>query len=148
MRLWKRRRPTLDDLVFGRLTRDRDCWLAEPPVVGADRPLVSVVAGEEGPSDAQRSAYQQFQKQLVGLREEISEALYQLYTPYLGVADWQGPRPDSASHLRAMLEFSSVRFLEEGAPELLFAFKGDIWPDAMFIVEIRDGGVRGISLDD
>ena len=64
------------------------------------------------------------------------------------VPDWEGPRPESAMALREMLELSNVTYLRDGTSELLFAFKGDVWPDAMFIVEIRGGKVRGLSLDD
>lgn len=134
--------------MFGRLARDRDDWVVEISGLRSSLPRVSVLAGEEGPSDVQRSAYRQLPAQLVDLADELSAALYQLYAPYSDVPSWEGPRPESASHLREMLELSSVRFLEEGTPELLFAFKGDVWPDAMFIVEIRDGKVRGVSLDD
>jgi hypothetical protein len=39
-------------------------------------------------------------------------------------------------------------FGEECEAELLYAFEDDLWPDAMFTVEIRNGEVRKISLDD
>ena len=148
MGLWKRRSATRDDPVFGRLSRDRGGWLVVSSTLGPNLPVVSIDADEKGPSDLQRSAYQQLQSQLVVLAEQLSQALYELYAPYLDVPNWEGPRTDSASHLRAMLELSSVRILQEGVSELLFAFKGDVWPDAMFVIEIRDEKVRGVSLDD
>jgi hypothetical protein len=146
MGLWKRRGVNREDAVFGRLVRDSHGWTVETPE--ENLPLISLVAGDDGPTDAQRSAHQRLQSQLNDLAGDLAAALYELYAPYLDIPHWEGPRPDSATALRDMLELSSVRYLKDGIPELLFAFKGDLWPDAMFTVEIRDGKVRGVALDD
>jgi hypothetical protein len=142
--LWKRRAVTREDPVFGRIVRGRDDWT----VAASARPLISCAADDGGPTDAQRCAHQRLETQLRDFAGDLSNALYELYAPYLALPDWDGPRPDSASALRELLELSSVRYLRDGTPELLFAIKGDVWPDAMLIVEIRGGKVRGVSLDD
>ena len=148
MRLWKHRAVTRDDAVFGRIVRDRHGWSVEASDSEQHPYLISVAAGDEGPTEAQRLAHQRLQSQLRDFTDDLTAALYELYTPYLDVPDWEGPRPGSATALREMLELSSVRYLEDATPALLFAFKGDVWPDAMFSIEIRDGRVRGVALDD
>jgi hypothetical protein len=46
-----------------------------------------------------------------------------------------------------MLELSNIRFSRQEV-ELIFAFRGDRWPDAMFPLAVDDSGVRALSLDD
>ena len=148
MRLWKRPAVSRNDAVFGRIVRGKHGWTLEVSDSEGGSPSVSLIAGDDGPSDAQRLAHQQLQSQLGVFAGDLTAALYELYSPYLAVPDWDGPRPGSATDLREMLELSSVTYLEDATLELLYAFKGDVWPDAMFTVEIRDGRVRGVALDD
>ena len=148
MGLWKRRPVVRDDAVFGRIVRDEHGWTVEASDREEHFPLISVAAGDDGPTNAQRSAHQQLQSQLNEFADDLTAALYNLYAPYLDTSDWEGPRPDTPKALREMLELSSVRYSEDAVPEFLFAFKGDVWPDAMFTVEIRNGRVRGVALDD
>src|SRR4029453_7956269 len=148
MGLWRRRAKAREDAIFGRIVRDRHGWTVEASGSDKNHPVISLIGGDDGPTDAQRLAHQQLPRQLNEFAEDLTSALYELYAPYLDLSDWEGPRPDSAKALREMVELSSITYLEDGVPELLFAFKGDLWPDATFVVEIRGGKVRGVALDD
>ena len=121
MAFWKRRAVTLEDSVFGRIVLGKYGWEVEDS---------------------------ELQSNLIVFADDLTAALYNLYEPYLRIPDWEGPRPESARALRDMLYLSCVTYLEDATPEFLFAFKGDLWPDAMFIVEIRDGKVRAVARDD
>jgi hypothetical protein len=148
MNLWKRRPETVDDPVFGRLTRGKHNWSVESSESNATRPSIYLAGGDTVPTEAQRTAHRQLETLLAGHALEVSKALYDLYAPYLELPDWEGPRPDSAAALRTMLQLDSVTYAPDGAVELLYGFVGDAWPDAMFTVEIRNGSVRGVCLDD
>src|SRR5262245_45806175 len=101
---WKRRTAVnRDDAVFGSIVRDRYGWKVNAEHV----PLISVVAGDDGPTDAQRVAHQELQSQLRSFASDLTAALYEMYSPYLELRAWEGPRPRSAEDLRNMLELSS-----------------------------------------
>jgi hypothetical protein len=58
----------------------------------------------------------------------------------------RSPRARERLTLAARVE---VLHVQPGRPlELMFAFRDDIWPDAMFNVAVEGWDVRGLSLDD
>lgn len=64
------------------------------------------------------------------------------------MSGWEGPSPRTADELWRMLRLESLRIHPGGPLELTFVFRDEVWPDAMFIVAVEGGVVRGLSLDD
>jgi hypothetical protein len=74
--------------------------------------------------------------------------LFKLLEPGLRRPEWEGPNPGSADGLWSMLRLEAVSVVPEKPLELLFAFRGDVWPDAMFRIAVDGTHVEGLSLDD
>src|SRR5262245_59083125 len=140
---------TLQDPILGTIRYDGTDWKATDAIAReSDSVLVAMESGEEGPNDSHRSAFQRLAGELALHHEAISAALFDLYRPYQEFDAWQGPRAQSPEILRTMLELSNVRIDVGGVIELIFGFRGDRWPDAMFVLELDARGVRAVSLDD
>ena len=150
MSLFESRKKKLVDPVFGRLTYARKQWEGEISMKGASLPVtVWIDADPEGPNQDHREAFNKLATLLERGSAEIARALYTLYAPWLSVADFEVPRPDSPEELRAMLELDAIAISSSKPAQLLFGFAGEVWPDASFQIEIAgDGSVRPVSLDD
>jgi hypothetical protein len=47
-----------------------------------------------------------------------------------------------------MLQLEGATVTHSGAVDLLYAFQGEFWPDAMFNVQVDGMSVTALSLDD
>ena len=61
---------------------------------------------------------------------------------------WEESWPTTEEELWRMLELNCVTIGPSSAIELLYAFAGEVWPDAMFTVEVIREQVRPLALDD
>lgn len=149
---WFRRESprTVDDPVFGTLTlRRRSDWEGEvaSPTPG-ETLAVSISRPSEPPTTADREVFAEFVADYSRLVPALSSELFKLLDPSARTPGWDGPSPRTADELWRMLRLESLH-IQPGRPlELLFAFRGDVWPDAMFTVAVAGTDVRGLSLDD
>lgn len=151
MRWFGRKAPrTVDDPVFGRLTlRQHSGWYGEvsSPISG-ERLVVSISSLDEPPGAQDRQAFSEFVARFPQLVPALSSELFELLEPSTRIPGWEGPTPETAEELWKMVRLESLH-ISTGRPlELLFAFRGEVWPDAMFTVTVDAANVRGVSLDD
>ena len=149
MNFFKSRKKTITDPLFGSMTYGSKDWQAEVDIEGeTDRVAIWIDAAEEGPGTEHRQAFRNLITLLPLASEAIEGALYELYTPYLSFTDWEVPRPRSPEHLRKMLRLDAIAISSSKPPKLFYGFCGDVWPDASFYLEVDEGEIRPISLDD
>ena len=149
---WFRREPprTVADPVFGALTlRRRSDWEGDVAAPTPGETLsVSIARPDEPPTADDRQLFTEFVASYPRLVPTLSSELFRLLDSAVRVPGWEGPSPRTADELWQMLRLESLR-IQPGRPlELLFAFRGDVWPDAMFTVAVQGMDVRGVSLDD
>jgi hypothetical protein len=141
--------PAKVDPVFGRLTQSKLAWQGEvPSPTGQSNVLLSVERGAEGPTAEDRAAYSAFVDNYPALRSELRDGLFELWRPGIGDALWEEQWPTTAEALWAMIELSSLCIQPGGKLELLYAFGGDVWPDAMFTLRVEGKQVIPVALDD
>ncbi len=149
---WFRREAprTVDDSVFGALTFSRrSAWEGEvaSPTPG-EKLSVSISRIEEPPTAEDQRVFTEFVARFSRLVPALSSELFKLLEPSLRIRGWDGPSPRTAEELWHMVRLEWL-FISPGQPlELLFAFRDDVWPDAMFNVAVDGTNVRGLSLDD
>jgi hypothetical protein len=137
------------DPVFGRLTQTKLAWQGEvPSPTGQSNVLLSVERGAEGPTAEDRAAYSAFVENYPALTSKLRAGLFELWRPGLASGLWEEQWPTTAETLWAMLELSSLCIPPGGKLELLYAFGGDVWPDAMFILCVEGKQVVPVALDD
>jgi hypothetical protein len=149
---WFRREAprVVDDSVFGTLTLSRrSVWegsVASP--APGETLAVSIERGEEPPTAQDQRAFTDFVARYPSLVPALSSELFKLLEPSLRSHGWEGPSPRTAGELWRMVQLEAL-YITPGQPlELLFAFRDDVWPDAMFNVAVDGTAVRGLSLDD
>jgi len=149
---WFRRKApcTVDDPVFGTLSLSRrSVWEGQvgSPVPG-ETLLVSLSRADEAPTPEDRRAFTEFVASYSSLVPALMSELFKLLEPSIRTPGWGGPSPLTANELWRMVRFESLH-LSPGQPvELLFAFRDDVWPDAMLSVAVKGTSVRGLSLAD
>ena len=141
-------RPRISDPAFGTLTLGPSGWSGDAPWLDGQHILVSVERGDAGPLDEDRTAFLDLTSNYRALAPGLQQALFALWTPGLGQPLWEESWTTTPEALWQMLELSSVAIRSNGKIELLFAFAGEVWPDAMFNVEVSGSQVRPLSLDD
>ena len=117
------------------------------PVPG-EKISVSISRAEQGPTAIDRQVFTEFVANYPSLVPSLKVELFKLLEPSLKVARWEGPNPGSAEEFWPMLRLEAVSVIPEKPLELLFAFRGDEWPDAMFSIAVDGRQVEGLSLDD
>ncbi len=141
-------KPTLTDAMFRVLTKQKHGWAGEVPWIDGSQVSV-IVERERGPNEEDRQAFAAVLSGYVSLVPRLSEALFTLWEPELGQAHWAASEaPRTAEDLWRVLKLDCVSVCESGRVRLMYAFAGDFWPDAMFELEVRDGQVTPVSLDD
>src|SRR5512143_2291547 len=129
---------TVEDAVFGILTlKRRFGWEGEvaSPVPG-ERISVSISRAEEGPTAIDRQVCVEFVTNYPSLVPSLKVEVFKLLESSLRLPEWEGPNPGSADELWSMLRLEAVSMGSEKPLELLFAFRGDEWPDAMFRIAV------------
>ncbi len=149
---WFRREAprTMDDPVFGALTFDRRSgWEGKvaSPTPG-EKLSVSISRLDEPPNAEDRRVFTEFIARYSGLVPGLGSELFKLLEPSVRIPGWEGPSPRTADELWPMVRLESLHISPERPLELLFSFRGDVWPDAMFNVAVDGTNVRGLSLDD
>jgi len=109
---------------------------------------VSISRPNEPPTADDRKVFTEFVASYSRLVPALSSELFTLLDPTVRIPGWEGPRPRTADQLWRMVRLESLH-IQPGRPlELMFAFRDDVWPDAMFNVAVEGRDVRGLSLDD
>lgn len=142
--------PRITDPVLGTLEYHKGRgWEGAVAVPGeADPVLVSFERGPEGPTEKDREVVARLLSRYPSLVPALRDALFLLWNPMLALPDWEGPRAATPDALWSIVQLNCILLPPTGPAELLFAFRGDVWPDAMFTVAIDGDSVTGISLDD
>ena len=149
---WFRREAprTVVDPVFGTLILNRRSgWegrVAAP--TSGDTLAVSIARFPEVPNDEDRRVFADFVASYSRLVPSLASELFKLLEPSLRIPSWKGPSPRTSEELWNMVRLESLYFSSGRPLELLFAFRGDVWPDAMFNVAVDGTNVTGLSLDD
>jgi hypothetical protein len=113
-----------------------------------ERLAVSVARPNEAPTAEDRKVFTEFVASYPLLVPALSSELFKLMDPAVRTQGWEGPSPRTENELWRMVRLE-VLHIQPGRPlEVMFAFRDDIWPDAMFNVAVDGGNVRGLSLDD
>lgn len=151
--LFRRKRRSIEDLVFGTLTYDAPWWTGTvrfPP--GGDEVAVNIESGDDGPSGAQRDRFRELERRYGDLLPSIGDALWDLYRPVRLELERDGeaqPGPSGAREMAARTEPFAVDVRRDGAIELGYAFTADVgWDDAMFTIELEEWTPRPLHLDD
>jgi hypothetical protein len=85
----------------------------------------------EPPNAEDRRAFTEFVARYSGLVPVLSSEPFKLLGPSIQIPGWEGPSLHAAEELWPMVRLESLH-ISPGRPlELLFAFKGDVWPDAI-----------------
>lgn len=149
---WFRREAlrTVDDPTFGTLALTRRSgWEGEiaSPIPG-ETLSVSTSRLDGPPTAEDRKVFTEFVASYSRLVTALSSELFTLLESSIRIPGWEGPSPRTADGLCPMVRIESLH-IQPGRPlELMFAFRDDVWPDAMFIVAVDGRGVRGLSLAD
>jgi hypothetical protein len=139
---------TLSDTTFGTLTKRKHGWAGEAPWIDGSQVAV-IIQRERGPNEEDRKTFADFLSSYLSLVPRLSEALFTLWEPEMRQPHWAASEvPRTAEDLWKELELDGVSICESGNVLLAFAFAGDFWPDAMLTLEVSDGQVRPVSLDD
>jgi hypothetical protein len=142
--------PQVTDPVLGELTLGRHGWegrmIASPEAAGTIS--LRVERTEGAPEEADRAAVVAVLRGYQELVPELKVALFQLWQPYIEEPLWDGSWPATAQALWAMLQLEGATVRRSGAVDLLYAFKGDVWPDAVFNVQVNGGSVVPLFVDD
>jgi hypothetical protein len=151
MTWFRRNAPRMvDDPVFGTLTLARGSdWEGKvaSPTPG-ERLAVSIARPNEVPTAEDRKVFTEFVASYSLLVPALSSELFKLLDPTVRTPDWEGPSPRTADELWRMVRLEALH-IQPGRPlELMFAFRDDIWPDAIFNLAVEGRDVRGLSLDD
>jgi hypothetical protein len=150
MGLFSRSKPAeVHDPVFGTLKWSKDHWTGVvPSPIGKGTVLVSVARDVAGPRPEDGVTYQRFAANYSALTPKLSAALFVLWEPGLSEPLWEESWPSTEKELWRMLELSSLEVQQDGTLELLYAFRDDVWPDAMFTLAVQGAQVHPLSLDD
>jgi hypothetical protein len=141
-------RRQLTDATFGLLTLGKSGWTGEAPWPGGGKILVSLERGEDGPLEGDRAVFKALIDNYSAIAPHLQQALFALWEPHLRDPFWEQSWPTTPKALWQMLELSSLAIGAKGKVHLLFAFGGEVWPDAMFTVEVEGTQVTPLSLDD
>jgi len=149
---WFRREAvrTVDDPVFGTLRHNRRSgWQGRVASPNPHETLLVSIARFDDPPDAEdRRVFTEFVANYSRLVSPLASELFKLLEPSLHSPGSVGPKSQTPNELWNMVRLESL-YLVPGRPlELLFAFRGDVWPDAMFSVAVDGTTVSGLSLDD
>jgi hypothetical protein len=109
---------------------------------------ILVARTEEGPTDADRQRLLAFRSSYPEIVPSLKAELWRLFEPSVNLPDWDGPNARTPDELWEMLQLESASIYPDKPLELLFAFRGDAWPDAMFSVAVDGVKAWGLSLDD
>jgi hypothetical protein len=142
-------RPQLSDAVFGSLVLRRHGWegtIRSP--AGEGTIWVRIERQKEGPQDADRTAMSALRGRYAALLPALADVLFSLWEPGANEPMWEKSWPTTHDELWSMLQLEGASIRKTGSVELLFSFKGEVWPDAMFNVEVNGAHVRALSLDD
>ncbi len=140
---------TVDDRVFGKLILNaRIGWEGQIASPAPDEKIgITVLRLEEPPNAEDQRVFTDFLANYSRLVPTLALALFKLLESTLRTPDWDGPRPLTPEELWTMVRLEGV-FLTPGQPlELLFAFRGDLSPDAVFNVAVEGMDVKGSWLD-
>jgi hypothetical protein len=141
--------PAMVDPVLGRLTQTKLAWQgAVPSPTGASNVLLFVERGSKGPTAEDRAAYSAFVESYPALTSELQAGLFELWRTGIAEPLWEEQWPTTAEALWLMLELSSLSIQPGGKLELLYAFGGDVWPDAVFTLLVEGKQVIPVALDD
>ena len=94
------------------------------------------------------ATYSEFLANYASIEASLRSALFSLWEPGLAEPLWERSWPTTEEELWRMLKLSSLEVQPDGKLQLLYAFKGEVWPDAMFTIEVQGAQVRPLALDD
>jgi hypothetical protein len=130
-----------NDPVFGALKHHDGQWSGRGQWAGLESPFAITVARSDGaPTDADRQVYMALQNGYPGLRLDLQEALWQLWTgpaakALAQVAQGQnfiGSSIDLWSHLR----LQGVNIHDDASLTLIYGFQDETVSDAAFCVDV------------
>lgn len=135
--------------MLGLLKWSKSRWNGEvPSPAGNGSILLSVARDASGPQPEDGVAFKEFLASYSALAPKLSSALFALWEPGHSEPLWEESWPSTEQELWRILELNSLEIQPGGKLELLYAFKGDVWPDAMFTLAVQGSQVRPLSLDD
>jgi hypothetical protein len=150
MGLFDRSKPTeVHDPVFGVLKWSKARWSGEVvSPTGNGTVTVAIARDAAGPKLEDGAAYRELSANYSALAPKLSAALFALWEPGLAEPLWDESWPSTEAELWRMLELCSLEINQGETLVLLYAFKGDVWPDAMFTVAVHGAQVHPLALDD
>lgn len=142
-------RRQVSDPNLGLLTQDRHGWSGR--VAGPDG-MQSIWLRIDGVGDAPNErigrAVLACLTNYSALTLPLSGALFSLWQLYLDEPLWEEDYPTSPEQLWAQLQLEGIEVQRSGEIVLAYAFKGELWPDAGFSVQVEGTEVRPLHVDD
>ena len=137
------------DPNLGVLTQDKHGWsgsLAGP----GDTPRIwlRIDGADNVPNERLGRAVVACLSNYAAISAPLSLALSSLWQPYLDEALWEDEYPTSPEMLWAQLQLEGIEGQPSGEIVLLYAFKDEMWPDAVFSVQVDGADVRPLHLED
>jgi len=142
-------RKQVTDPNLGLLTQDRHGWSGN--VAGPDG-MQSIWLRIDGAGDAPNESIGRAVLACLAnysaLTLQLNSALFSLWQPYLDDPLWEDEYPTAPEMLWTQLQLEGVEVQRSGEIVLIYAFKDELWPDAVFSVQIDGSDVRPLHLDD
>jgi hypothetical protein len=146
---WFRRKPpapSIDDPVFGKLTRhNEELWVGSCVIERnpAREPVQVLLHALEGrPSTEQSETFRMLCENYRGLRSAISRELFELCQSYADFfQDEKVPgNPEAPEEFIALTTLECIDVQSDGTLRLLYGFsQADIWDDAVMNILVKDG---------
>ncbi|MFP8779819.1 hypothetical protein [Hydrogenophaga sp. RWCD_12] len=137
------------DPSLGLLTQDRHGWSGS--VAGPDktqRIWLRIDGTDDAPNESIGRAVLVCLGNYASLSAPLSRALFSLWQPYLDEPLWGDECPTSPEMLWAQLQLEGVEVQRSCEIVLVYAFKGEVWPEAVFSVQVDGTDVKPLSLED
>ena len=150
MRLFGRSpRTQLSDPILGVLTQGRHGWsgsLAGPD--GSQRIWLRIDSKDNVPKESIGRAILTCLTNYSELSAPLRHALFALWRTYLDEPLLEKDYPTSPEKLWTQLQLEGIEVQRSGKIVLVYAFKGEVWPDVVFSVQVEGTEVRPLHLDD
>lgn len=150
MRLFGRAsRKQITDPNLGLLTQDRHGWSGCLPWPDGTQCIsLRIESAGDPPNGSIGAAVLACLDNYSALSTRLSGALFSLWQPNLAEPLWEDEWPTSPEMLWSQLQLDGIEVKRSNEIVLLYAFKGEIWPDAIFSVQVNGADVRPLHLDD
>ncbi|MGS5089323.1 hypothetical protein ACVC7V_22820 [Hydrogenophaga sp. A37] len=139
----------MTDPNLGLLTQDRRGWSGHLPWPDSSQRIsLRIESTGEPPNDSVGTAVWACLGNYSTLSGRLRSAPFSLWQPYVAQRLWEEEWPTSPEMLWAQLKLDGIEVQRSGEIVLLYAFKGEVWPDAIFSVQVSGADVHPLHLDD